>query len=311
MAWQLILGSLRPQRGWVLAGVALGLTWTAARVAVPLLVRGAIDHGIEADEPGALARWTIAIGVVGAVQAVATGFRRYAAFRVARRSETDLRDRLFAHLQRLHFAYHDQAQTGQLMSRANTDLNQVQAFVVMIPLTLSNATAVLAVVVVLLSIDPLLTLLAVGTLPFVNATAKRFGQRIHPQSMAIQAESAELASVVEETVSGVRVVKGFGAEDGQRRRFGLEADDVYDASMGATRVRATYWPILDGLPTLGLIATLWYGGHRVLEGHLTIGTLVAFNFYVVMLIWPLRMLGMILAQAQRATASAERVHEVL
>lgn len=310
-AWRLMRGCLRPQRGWVLAGVLLGLLWTAARVVVPLLVRGAIDHGIEADDGGALVRWTTLMAVVGTVQAVTTGFRRYTAFRVARRVEADLRDRLFSHLQGLHFAYHDQAQTGQLMSRANTDLNQVQAFVVMIPLTLSNATAVLAVVVVLLSIDPVLTLLAVGALPVVNVVARRFGQRIHPQSMAIQAESAELASVVEETVSGVRVVKGFGAEDGQRRRFGVEADDVYDASMGATRVRATYWPILEFLPTLGLVGTLWYGGHQVLDGHLTIGTLVAFNVYVVLLIWPLRMLGMILAQAQRATASAQRVHEVL
>jgi ATP-binding cassette subfamily B protein len=295
----------------VVAGVALGLLWTAMRVVVPLLVRGAIDHGIEADDGDALVRWTALMAVVGTVQAVTTGFRRYTAFRVARRAETDLRDRIFSHLQGLHFAYHDQAQTGRLMSRANTDLNQVQAFVVMIPLTLSNATAVLAVVCVLVSIDPLLTLLAVGTLPAVNVVARRFGQRIQPRSMAIQAESAELASVVEETVSGVRVVKGFGAEAGQRRRFGIEADDVYDASMGATRVRATYWPILELLPTVGLIATLWYGGHQVLDGRLTIGTLVAFNVYVVMLIWPLRMLGMILAQAQRATASAQRVHEVL
>lgn len=311
VAWRLMLDAIRPQRGWVVAGVLLGLLWTAARVLVPLLVRGAIDHGIEGDDGDALVRWTAAMAIVGVIQAVTTGLRRYAAFRVARRAETDLRDRLFGHLQGLHFGYHDQAQTGQLMSRANTDLNQVQAFVVMIPLTLSNATAVLAVVVVLLSIDPVLTLLAVGTLPAVNVVAKRFGQRIHPQSMAIQAESAELASVVEETVSGVRVVKGFGAEEGQRRRFAVEADDVYDASMGATKVRSTYWPLLELFPTLGLIATLWYGGHQVLDGRISIGTLVAFNVYVVMLIWPLRMLGMILAQAQRATASAERVHEVL
>ena len=310
-AWRLIIDSVRAHRAWVLVGVVLGLAWTAARVAVPLLVRGAVDHGIEADDGDALLRWTVAIALVGTVQAVATGFRRYAAFLVARRAETELRDRMFAHLQGLHFAYHDQAQTGQLMSRANTDLNQVQAFVVMIPLTLSNAAAVLAVVVVLVSINPLLTLLAVGTLPIVNVVAKRFGQRVHPEMVAIQAESAELASVVEETVSGVRVVKGFGAESIQRQRFGVEADDVYDASMRATMVRARYWPVLELLPMVGLITTLGYGGHQVLDGHMTIGTLVAFNVYVVMLIWPLRMLGMILAQAQRATASADRVHEVL
>jgi ATP-binding cassette subfamily B protein len=303
--------ALRPQRSWVVAGVALGLLWTASRVVVPLLVRGAVDHGIEAGDNAALWRWTAGLAAVGSVQALATGARRYTAFRVARRAETDLRDRMFSHLQGLHAAYHDHAQTGQLMSRANTDLTQVQAFLVMIPLTLSNAAAVLAVVVVLLAIDPVLTVLAVGALPAMNVVARRFGLRLHPEVAAIQAESAELASVVEESVSGVRVVKGFGAEDVQRRRFAAEVDDVYEASMRATMVRARYWPYLDLLPTVGLVTTLAYGGHAVLDGRLTIGTLVAFNVYVLMLIWPLRMLGMILAQAQRATAAAQRVHEVL
>jgi ATP-binding cassette subfamily B protein len=310
-AWQLMRRAIRPQRGWTTLGVLLGLGWTAARVVVPLLVRGAVDHGIEADDTGALWRWTAVLGVVGAFQAVATGLRRYAAFRVARRAETDLRDRMYAHLQGLHFAYHDQSQTGQLMSRANTDLNQVQAFLVMIPITMSNAVAVLAVVVVLVSIDPVLTLLAVGTLPLLNVVARRFGTRLHPQMLRIQQESAELASVVEESVSGVRAVKGFGAEPTQKASFRVEADDVYDASMAATMVRARYWPLMELLPTVGLVTTLAYGGHQVLDGELSIGTLVAFNVYVLMLIWPLRMLGMILAQAQRAVAAAQRVHEVL
>jgi len=303
--------SIRPQAWWVALGVVLGLSWTATRVVAPLLVRAAVDRGIADDDRGALLAWSAALGAVGVVQAVTTGLRRWAAFRVARRAETDLRDRMFAHLQNLHASYHDHAQTGQLMSRANTDLTQVQAFLVMIPLTLSNAAAVVAVAVVLVTIDPLLTLLAVGALPVMNVVARRFGTRLHPQVAAIQAESAELAGVVEETVSGVRVVKGFGAEQVQRVRFAEEADGVYDASMAATLVRSRYWPVLDVLPTVGLITTLAYGGHAVLDGRLTIGTLVAFNVYVLMLVWPLRMLGMILAQAQRATAAAQRVHEVL
>ncbi len=129
--------------------------------------------------------------------------------------------------------------------------------------------------------------------------------------MGIQQESAELAAVVEETVAGVRVVKGFGAEAVQAGRLRAEADDVYGRSMEAAGVRATFLPALELLPNIGLIATLGYGGHQVLDGQLTLGELVAFNVYVVMLIWPLRMLGMIIAQAQRAAAAAERVHEVL
>ena len=197
------------------------------------------------------------------------------------------------------------------MSRANTDLNQIQAFLVMIPLTMSNAVTVLAVTVILFTIDPVLTVLALGSLPLLNVFAKRFGVRLHPAVMGIQQESAELAAVVEESVSGVRVVKGFGAEGVQQHRFQSEADDVYDESMKATRVRAVFLPALELLPNIGLILVLAYGGHQVLNGSLTLGSLVAFNVYVVMLIWPLRMLGMILAQAQRAVASAQRVDEVL
>jgi ATP-binding cassette subfamily B protein len=129
--------------------------------------------------------------------------------------------------------------------------------------------------------------------------------------VGIQQESAELAAVVEETVAGVRVVKGFGAEGTQQRRLREEADDLYEVSFESARIRSRYWPALELLPNLGLVAVLGYGGHLVLDGRLALGDLVAFNAYVVLLIWPLRMLGMIVAQAGRAGASAQRVHEIL
>ena len=301
---------MRARRVGIALGVLVGLGWTAGKVSVGLLVQRAIDQGIEADDMGALRRWTFAIAIAAVAVGLFTGLRRYVAFREARWIETDLRERLFAHFQRLHFAYHDRAQTGQLMSRANTDLQQLQAFIVMIPLTISNGVTVLAVTVILLTMDPILTVLALGSLPFLNLLATRFSRRLHPAVMGIQQESAELAAVVEETVAGIRVVKGFGAERVQAARLQVEADDVYGQSMEAARIRATFLPALELLPNLGLILTLAYGGHQVLNGSLTLGELVAYNVYVAMLIWPLRMLGMIVAQGQRAVASGERVHEV-
>jgi ATP-binding cassette subfamily B protein len=309
--WRLLVDQLKRQRKGVAIGVLVGLCWTAGKVAVPVLVSMAIDDGIEAQDLGRLVPLSILVGVAGLVAAVFTGLRRYFAFREARRLEATLRDRLFAHVQRMHFAYHDETQTGELMSRGNTDLQQVQNFIVMIPITISNAVTVLLVTVILVFINPLLALLALGSLPFVNFLGKRFSTRLHPAVMGIQRESAELASVVEETVAGVRVVKGFGAESVQASRLKTEADDLYEVSMDAARVRATYLPALELLPNIGLIATLAYGGHLVINGGLTLGELVLFNFFVIMLIWPLRMLGMIVAQAQRAVASAERVAEVL
>ena len=304
-------GTLRHQWKGVAFGVIVGLAWTVARVSVPALVGGAINQAIEPGDKAALVRWTAAIGVAAALAAVFTGLRRYWAFKVSRRSEMELRDRFFAHLQRLPFEYHDQVQTGDLMSRANTDLQQIQFFVVMIPLTISNFVTVVAVTVILFSIDPLLAFLALGSLPFVNVLAKRFSTRLHPQVMAIQQESAQLASVVEETVSGVRVVKGFGSQRVQASRLRTEADDVYGASMAAARVRARYLPALELLPNVGLILVLFYGGHQVIDGTLSLGALIAFNVYIALLIWPLRMLGQIVAGGQRAIASAQRVQAVL
>ena len=291
--------------------MATGLAWTAAKVSTGLIVKAAVDRGIESDDMGALFRWSVMLGIVAVFSATFTGLRRYVAFREARWIEADLRDRLFAHLQRLHFAFHDQSQTGQLMSRANTDLQQVQAFVVMIPITISNAVTVLAVTVILAFIDPLLTLLALGSLPLMNVLATRFSRRLYPSVMGIQRESAELAAVVEESVAGVRVIKGLGAERVQAERLKGEAEDVYDQSMAAARTRASFLPGLELLPNVGLIAVLAYGGHQVLNGDLSLGSLIAFNVYIAMLVWPLRMLGMIVAQAQRAVVSAERVDEVL
>jgi ATP-binding cassette subfamily B protein len=291
--------------------VLVGLCWTAGKVAVPLLVRTAIDEGIVADDRSALLWWSLAIAVAGVVAATFTGLRRFLAFRESRWAETTLRDRLFAHIQRLHFTFHDTTHTGDLMSRANTDLQQIQHLVVLIPLTVSNAVTVLAVVVILVLLDPVLTVLALGALPLLNLLGKRFSSRLHVPAMAMQRESAELATVVEESVAGVRAVKGFGAERIQMDRLTEEADDLYRESMRAARVRATFLPAMELLPNLGLIAVLGYGGHQVIDGSLTLGSFVAFNAYVVLLIWPLRMLGMIIAQTQRAVVSAQRVHEVL
>jgi ATP-binding cassette subfamily B protein len=307
----LLTSQLRTQWLGVLAGVLISLVWSAGKVSVPKVVQLAIDRGIEADDGGALRRWTIVIGCLGLLSAIGQGFRRYFAFREARWCEATLRDRIYAHIQRLHFAFHDTAATGQLMSRANTDLQQVQSFVVMIPMTVGNAVQVVAATVILLTINPLLTVLALGGLPFVNMLGKRFSDALHPQVMAIQEESAQLAGVVEESVAGVRVVKGFGAEPIQFERLRQEADDVYDASIGAAAVRARFLPASELIPNIGLVLVLGYGGHQVLNGSLLIGELVAFNIYVVMLIWPLRMLGQIIAQWQRSVAAAERVAALL
>jgi ATP-binding cassette subfamily B protein len=290
-------------------GAGVGLAWTLGKVAVPQLTRLAIDKGIEQD--GSLIFWTMLILAAATVAGFFAACRRYFAFRESRLTETYLRERLFAQIQGLHVGFHDKAQTGQLMSRSSSDLQQVQGFVVNIPIFVSQITMVLGVVVILFFSDPILAAVSLAPLPFINVSARRFSNKIHPAVLAVQQEQAQLANVVEETVSGVRVIKGFGAEGVQQAKLQTEADDIRRESMKAAYIRSRFLPAIDLLPSLGLVAVLGLGGHRVITGDMTLGGLVAFNTYLTMLIWPMRNIGMTIAFGQRAASALLRVNEIL
>jgi ATP-binding cassette subfamily B protein len=181
----------------------------------------------------------------------------------------------------------------------------------MIPITASNLAMVSAIVVILFVQQPMLALVALAPLPFLNVLATRFSRRIHPAVLAVQQEQAQLATVVEESVSGVRVIKGFGAHDVTAKRLQKEADDIRTVSLQAAKVRSAFLPALDLLPNLGLLAVLALGGHRVLNGDMTEGQMLEFMQYIGLLIFPLRNLGMTVAFGQRAAAALLRVNEVL
>ena len=310
--WRLMRSAVKPHRKSVWIGVAAGLGWTAARVAVPTMVGIAVDRTIvNHHDNGALLRWVIAILAVGAIQALCTAVRRYAAFALAIRVETDIRMRLVAHLQRLHFAFHDESQTGQLMSRANSDIQQINNVILLVPLTIASTVTMFTVLGILIYRSPGLAFFALATLPILNVAATRFTKRMYPVGLQLQQGLAEVSNVVEETVTAVRVVKGFGAERRQIEALRGQTETVYERSIQAANLRSGFLPMIDLLPTLGLVGILWYGGQQVLAGHVTVGDIIAANFYVIMLIWPLRMVGMLLGQIPRAVSAAGRIHEVL
>ncbi len=310
IGWRVMRDAIRPHRFWSWVGIGAGLGWAIARVAIPKLTGLAIDRGINSQHHE-LTRWVAILLTAGLFQALFTGIRRYAAFRLAYRVETDLRMRLVAHLQSLHFGFHDEAQTGQLMANANSDLQQINQVVLLIPLTIASTLTMLAVIVVLVASSPGLAFFALIALPLLQMSATRFSRLMFPIGTSLQNELARYSGVVEESITGIRVVKGFGAERRQVATIDRQADGIYDRSIAAANLRAWFLPLIDLLPTLGLVGILWYGGHQVLDGHLTIGEIVAANFYVLMLIWPLRMIGMLLGQVPRAVAAAARVHDVL
>jgi ABC-type multidrug transport system fused ATPase/permease subunit len=306
-----LLGFLSPyKRGlaisWALASLAMVMT-----VAVPELTGKAIE-GIEAHDRHRVL--VLALAILGVVLA-RWGFmywRRMVAGRVSLAVEYDLRERMYGHLQRLELGFFDHQQTGQLMSRATVDLAAVRFFLGYgLVFILQSILSIVLAGVVMLAINPGLGLIALVPVPFVVVISYRYGRRARPAIQETQQRIAELTADAEENISGVRVVKAFAREERQLDRFKGTVGRVFSQAMVATRLEATYNPVIGFLPQLGLAAVLLVGGESVIHAHLTVGQFSAFYLYVNMLIAPMRALGGTLNLAQRATASGARIFQLL
>jgi len=306
-----LLGFLRPYRAGAIWSLVLAALAMVGTVAIPWLTGQAIDR-VDAGDDDALRRYALLIGGVAVVRLGISVARRLVAGRVSLAIEFDLRNLLYVHLQSLELAFFDRQQTGQLMSRATVDLQAVRFFLGygLVFITQSALTILLAAVAMLL-IDPVLAALSLFPVPFVVLVATRYGRRSRPALQEVQQRIAELTADVEENVSGVRVVKAFAAEPRQLQRFEGSAERVFDQSMIATRLRAFYNPLIGFLPSIGLAVILLFGGRQVIDGSLSLGDFTAFYAYLLLLIGPMRSLGIVLGLAQRATASGARLFEIL
>jgi ATP-binding cassette, subfamily B, bacterial len=306
-----LLGFLRPYRSGVVVSLVLAALAMAATAAIPWLTGQAVDQIQQEDRAGLR---VLALAVVGAAAArlVLSVGRRLVAGRVSLGVELDLRNLVYAHLQRLELAFYASQQTGQLMSRATVDLQSVRFFLGygLVFIVQSGLTILLAAVA-MLALQPGLAALALAPVPFVVFVAARYGRRSRPALQEVQQRIAELTAHVEEDISGVRVVKAFAAEPRRLEGFRGTVSRVFDQSMYATRLRAFYNPFIGFLPNLGLAVILLLGGRQVVRGTLSLGDFTAFYTYVLLLIGPMRQLGIALGLAQRATASGARLFEVL
>jgi len=307
-----IVGLMGPYRRRVAVAFALGVAMLAITSFIPLVIRTIIDDGLTRRVPGVLGREIALLVVLALVRWVAAGLRRNISGRVGTDVEYDLRNRLARHLLALEAAYHDRAPTGQLLARATSDVRSLRYFISwgLVFMVLNLVTFAIAAVQMWL-LSPRLCLVVLALAPPLVYGALRYNRRLHRVYWQVQQEIGELTTVVEEATAGVRVVKAFGREEQQAQRLEVEASSILDQNLEAARLRAFYNPLLAILPQLSLAAILWYGGRLTAEGQITLGTLVAFNSYLLLLAWPLQGLGMLFGFAQRAAASAERVFEVL
>jgi ATP-binding cassette subfamily B protein len=279
------------------------------QVLIPNEVRQAIDDGLGKGED--LTPFVEAIVILACFRlALNYASRRYM-LKVAYRIESDLRNIIYEHLSRMSFQFYDRVQSGQLISRGNSDIRQVQMYLAMAPTVLVQCGVAVLAFALMLSINVPLALVAMSTIPFVVVVAVRMRRYMFPVAWLTQARLAEVATVVDENVGGVRVVKSFAAEKDQLDKLTASARRVEWSYVKDADIRAHWAPVIENLPRLGQALVLLYGGFLAIRGEATVGDIVAFNAYVLMLQPPFRQLGMILMMGQRAAASAQRIYELL
>jgi ABC-type multidrug transport system fused ATPase/permease subunit len=306
-----LLGWLRPYRRGVVLSALLATVAMVMTVAIPWLTGRAIDQVREGDRSG-LTRLAIAVLAAGTLRLALTVSRRLVAGRVSLGVELDLRNGMYEHLQKLELGFFDRQQTGQLMSRATVDLQSVRFFLGYgLIFMLQSALTIVLAAAAMIAVQPGLAAVSLIPVPIVVFVAARYGRHSRPALQELQQRIAELTADVEENIGGVRVVKSFAREDRQLDRFRGSVGRVWDQAMVTTRLQAFYNPFIGFLPQLGLAAILFYGGRDVIDGRLTIGEFSAFYAYLLMLLSPMRTLGISLGLAQRATAAGARVYQIL
>ena len=294
---------------WRTAAVSIfgALIWMAMIVTIPYLVGRAVDTAVEESDASLL--WPILAGLIvaGAIQAIGIGLRRYFGFKLSYRAEADIRNRLFTHIQRQAFSFHDVTSTGELMARASSDLSQVRLILAMLPITVANLAMFLVVAVVLIIIDPVLGLTASLMVPALMFTSARFASRVVGYSFDLQERLSELSHVVEETVTGIEVVKSYGQEAQQQAQLDDKATLIYESAMEMARERAIHRPLFEIIPALGTVAVLVVGGIRVVNDFISIGEFVAFTQYLAVMVLPLMITGWFFANLPRSAAAATRI----
>jgi ATP-binding cassette subfamily B protein len=291
--------------------IGSALLWMSMVALVPYLTKLVVDRAIDGTRSDLLVPLFWLIVAVGLLKALGIGGRRFFAFSLAYRAETDLRNRLFEHVQRLAFSFHDRVPTGELMARASSDLRQVRMVFSMLPITVANVALTAIVVVMLIVLDPVLGVIASVSVPALFLLANRYARRILGVSWEVQQRLADLSRVVEEVVAGVRVVKSYGREDTVVGRLSTSADRIYSRTMEMLRLRSIYVPIFELIPAIATAAVLLVGGSRVIGGSMTLGDFVAFTQYMAVLMFPLRITGWFFAELPRSAAAASRVMELL
>jgi ATP-binding cassette subfamily B protein len=238
--------------------------------------------------------------------------QRYATTIVGQSATFNMRDDMYNSLLEQSFSFYDQQRTGQLMARATGDINMLGRFFQMgVRMVVSSVLLLVLVLYSLVSINMTLTLISVTVIPFVFLATREFSRRIGPLWAAVREQNGVITSVLQENLAGVRVVRGFSREEYEEEKFSTELQEFFDMNITMARIRAFFMPLATFISSIGFVLIIWYGGGQVIAGVLTVGSLVAFYFYLARLMRPVRMIGFMTSMVVRALAAGNRVFDII
>lgn len=299
---------------WLLSFAALIslLIVTAANLYSPQLLRIIIDEGISPKNSSVLVWSSVALIVLAIIRGIFSFSQGFWAEKASQSVAYEMRNALFSKIENLSFSYHDQAQTGQLMTRITSDVEQVRTFIGVGVLQVVSAIALLlGSLYALFSANWQLALITLLTVPATTVVIVRFAQVVRPRFRIVQAKLSALNTILQENLAGVRVVQAFAREPYEAKRYNALNQELFEANVSTIRGLASSFPVTMLIANLGTLAVIWFGGYQVVGGTLSIGELLAFNTYLALLQQPMMMLGFLTAQISRAEVGAERVFEIL
>ncbi len=302
---------VKSHKGHFLVALILSFVGLVLQLQIPQFLSDAIDNSLGPHPTVPLHFYVYWILVLGVIGAIAGYFSRTSLFKVAYDIEYDLRNSIYEHLTRMSFPFYDRVQSGQLISRANSDIRSVQMYLTFAPLILVQCSIAVVAFGYMLATSVPLAFVAMATMPLIYWSGVRMRKRLFPVSWVIQSRLADVATVVDENTNGVRVVKSFAAEEQQLRKMATSAEKVQWAYVKDADLRARFSPLIQNLSQVGLVFVLLLGGYLVIHGQLELGAILKFNIYLLMMQAPFMMLGMLIMMGQRAAASAGRIYEIL
>ncbi len=294
----------------VIIALTGAVLYTTATLVIPLLQRNIIDNVIVSSKESV---WPLAIGLLVAAAANFAGIymRRYRGGKTALDVQHAMRTELFESLSKLDGARQDEIHTGQLVGRSISDINMVQGLLSWMPLIIGSVLMFIFSLVIMVSLSPLLSLVAVAVAPALWLISTSSRNKLFPASWHAQQVVGEIAGIVDENVGGVRVIKGFGQEEQEMERMEAASEELFGSRLRMIRFTARYNPALTAIPLLGLVGVIALGGWLAIRGDITLGTFLAFSTYLALLTGPVRMLTALVTIGQEARASVIRVFEVI